>query len=41
MLKIAMEKGVLKIANEGVFLERTSQEIYDRFKLSFPVVKIR
>ena len=36
ILKIAMEKGILKIALKGVFLEGTPQEISDRFKSSFP-----
>ncbi|WP_414502904.1 DUF596 domain-containing protein [Zymobacter sp. IVIA_5232.4 C2] len=36
ILKVAMDKGILKIANESVFLEGTSQEISDIFKSSFP-----
>ena len=36
ILKYAMERRVLKIADEGVFLEGTPQEISERFKSSFP-----
>ena len=36
ILKIAIEKGVLKIAVDGFFLEGTSLEISEKFRTSFP-----
>ena len=37
ILKIAMRKGILKIALKGVFLEGTPEDIAQMFKSSFPV----
>lgn len=36
ILKVAMEKGILKIASDGVFLKGSPSEISERFKSSFP-----
>ena len=36
VLKVAMKKGILRIANDGVFLEGTPESIAEIFKSSFP-----
>ena len=37
IIKVAMEKGILKIASNGLFLKGSPSEMSEKFKSSFPV----